>query len=330
MYVAVIVVAAMLLGIGFVLQQQAAEKVPAASFMRLALLTQLLRMPRWLAGVAAMAVGQLLSAWALGHLSLAVSEPLLSTSLIFALLLAGPVSGQLLRRSEILGAVLLICAVAALSATRSLHAPTESFGSFGHWPAAAVIGGIALVLAHLGRRQRGARATLTGVASGLVLGIADALTRQSVQIIDSRGLTGLLTSWQGYAVVAAATVGIWLMQSAFNAGPLHASLPAVTAAEPVAGMLLGVIVFGDVIHVTPWLLALYAASIATMICGVVLVARAPVFRGLRLLHAHQQAAGQGGQQAEPTAQAQPAATALLPPAFPAAERPATETSLPSG
>ncbi len=215
MYVAVIVVAAMLLGIGFVLQQQAAEKVSVACFMRVRLLVELLRMPRWLVGVAAMAVGDVLSAWALGHLALAVSEPLLSTSLIFALLLAGPVSGQVLRRSEIIGAVLLIGAVAALSATRSLRAPSESFGSFSHWPAAAVIAGVAFALVQLGRRRtHGLRATLTGAASGLVLGIADALTRRTVQIIDIHHLPGVLTSWQGYAAIAtsrwpACCLGSW-------------------------------------------------------------------------------------------------------------------------
>ena len=72
------------------------------------------------------------------------------------------------------------------------------------------------------------------------------------------------------------------MQSAFSAGPLHASLPAITAAEPLAGMTLGVLVFGDIVHVTPWLLALQAAGIAAMVAGTVLVARAPMFVKLTL------------------------------------------------
>ena len=38
------------------------------------------------------------------------------------------------------------------------------------------------------------------------------------------------------------------MENSFSAAPLHASLPAITAAEPVAGILLGVVVFGDVIE----------------------------------------------------------------------------------
>jgi drug/metabolite transporter (DMT)-like permease len=61
---------------------------------------------------------------------------------------------------------------------------------------------------------------------------------------------------------------------------LHASLPAITAAEPVAGMLLGVVVFGDVVHLSPGMLALQAAGIVALVAGVILVARAPALSRL--------------------------------------------------
>lgn len=282
-YITVTVVAAMLCGFGFVLQQHAAEQVRSDEFLRLGLIARLMHNRRWLAGIAALIAGDLLSAWTLGHLDLAVTEPLLTTSLIFALILAVPLSGQALRRAEIVGAVLLTAGVAALSATRSVRAPSESFGSFSHWPAAGAIALIAAVLVQLGRRRSdGLRATLTGTASGLIFGIADALTRRSVQILDGHHPAGLLTSWPGYATVLTSIVGLWLMQNAFSVAPLHSSLPAVTAAEPAAGMVLGVLVYGDVIHITPLLLALQAAGITAMVAGVILVARAPVFRELHL------------------------------------------------
>jgi hypothetical protein len=71
------------------------------------------------------------------------------------------------------------------------------------------------------------------------------------------------------------------MQSAFSAAPLHASLPGITAGEPVVGILLGVIVFGDVIRISPGMIAVQAIGIAALLAGVVLVARAPVLGGIR-------------------------------------------------
>ncbi|HEX9065301.1 MAG TPA: DMT family transporter [Streptosporangiaceae bacterium] len=277
------VIAAMLLGAGFVLQQHAAAQVPSDSFLHLRLIAQLLHKRIWLVGIAIMVAGQGLSAWALGHLSLTVSEPLLTTNLIFALLLAAPIYGEVPRRTEIAGALLLSAGVAALSVSRSVRALSESFGSFSHWPAAGLIAAIAALLVIAGRNGPASlRATLTGAGAGLLLGISDALTRRSVEIIDAHGLGALLTTWPGYAVVGTAAVGLWLTQSAFSAGPLHASLPAITGAEPLSGMALGVLVFGDEVHVTPWLLGLQAAGVAAMVGGVILVAQAPVFGQLHL------------------------------------------------
>ena len=284
MYIAVTVIAAMLLGVGFVLQQHAAAKLPA-QFLHLRLIAELLRQRIWLAGVVIMVMGQGMSAWGLGHLSLTLSEPLLATNLIFALLLAAPISGEIPRRTEFVGAVLLCGGVGLLSASRSVRALSESFGSFSHWPAAGAIAAVAAALVVIGRIGPASwRATLTGAAAGLLLGIADALTRRSVEIIDGHGVVTLLTTWPGYAVIGTAAIGLWLVQSAFSVGPLHASLPAITGAEPLAGITLGVLVFGDKVHITTWLLAVQALGIAAMVGGVILVARAPVFGKLHMRH----------------------------------------------
>ena len=283
LYVGITLVAAMLTGSGFVLQQHAAEQVPDAKFLHLGLIARLVRNRRWLAGIAVMTAGYLAQSWTLGHLTLTVSEPLLTTNLIFALLLAVPLSGQALQKTEIVGAVLLTAGVAALSLTRTVKAPSESFGSTSHWPAAAAIALIAVFLVQLGRkRSGGVRATLTGIAAGLMLGIADAFTRRTVQILDGRHPLHLLVHWPGYAAIAASLIGLWLVQNAFNAAPLHKSLPAVTAAEPTAGIILGVVVFGDEVHITPLLVALQLVGVLALVVGVILVARAPVFRDLRL------------------------------------------------
>jgi drug/metabolite transporter (DMT)-like permease len=285
MYIAVTVIAAMLLGTSFTLQQHAAAKLPA-SYLHFRLIAQLLRQKIWLLGIVILVVGEALSAWSLGHLSLTVSEPLLTTSLIFALLLAAPISGEIPHKAELAGAVLLCAGVAALSASRSVRALSVSFGSFSHWPAAAIIAAAAAVLVIAGRNGPASlRATLTGAGGGLLLGIADALTRRSVEIIDAHGIGSLVMTWPGYAVIGTAAIGLWLVESAFAAGPLHASLPAITGAEPLAGITLGVLVFGDIVHVTPWLLALQAAGLAAMVTGVILVARARVFGHLRLQQA---------------------------------------------
>jgi drug/metabolite transporter (DMT)-like permease len=277
-------VAAVLLGIGFVLQQYAAEQEPESRFLSVRIFTDLLGKPRWLLGIGCMVAGYLLSAWAIGHLELTLVEPLLTTYLVWALVLAVPLSRQAVKLTEVAGALVLIGGVTLLSVTRSTRPVGLSFGSFSHWYAAAIIAGIAFAAVRAGQHRRGnVRATLTGLAAGLVFGIQDALTRQTLQTVQgkSHSFTLLFTSWPAYALVGAAIVGIWLMQNAFSAGPLRASLPAIAAGEPVAGIALGIIVFGDRVQISAGMLALQAGGIAALIVGVVAVARSSSFSGLR-------------------------------------------------
>lgn len=276
-------VAAALLGVSFVLQQGAAQRVPSTDFLRLRLVAHLLRQPRWLAGIGTMICGQLLSAWVVGHIILAVSEPLLATNLLVALALAGPMSGQRLKASEIIGAVVLLTGVIALSVAQSVASAEDTVGSPRYWPyGGGAIAVLVIALALAGRRRSGrTRAMLTGTAAGLAFGVQDALTRRTVDALGGlHALAGVLTSWPVYCLVAASVTGLWLMQNAFSIAPLHTSLPAITAAEPVCGMVLGIVVFREKVPASAGMIALQIAGLVTLIAGVVVVARAPALTAL--------------------------------------------------
>src|ERR1035441_7876929 len=196
---------------GFVLQQDAAQQAPTAHFLRLQLIADLFRRPRWLAGLITMVAGQLLSGWVIGHMVLSLAEPLLATNLLFALLLAGPLSGQRVHKSEVAGALILMAGVTALSLARSVRSPAVYVGSTAYWPfAGAAVVFLVLTFAELGRRRSaGQRAILTGISAGLVFGIADALTRRTAQLIVTGHLAVVLTSWPGYSLIAVFLTGIY-------------------------------------------------------------------------------------------------------------------------
>ncbi len=277
-------IAAVLLGAGFVLQQDAAQRVPQSDFLRPRLVADLLRQRRWLAGLGFMIAGMLLSGLVIGHMVLALSEPLLATNLLVALVIAGRVSGQRVQARELVGAVILLGGVSALSVARSVTSVQDSVGSPAYWPyAGAAIAAAAAGFAIAGRRRQGElRGLLTGTAAGLVLGVQDALTRLTVRSLGSvHEVTDLLSSWPAYSLIAVGVIALWLMQSAFNSAPLRASLPGITAAEPVAGIALGVVAFREKVPASPLLIALQVAGLLALVGGVILVARAPALAGLR-------------------------------------------------
>jgi drug/metabolite transporter (DMT)-like permease len=290
------IVAAGLLGAGFVLQQRVAEQAPKGHFLHLRLLADLVCDRRWLAGLFTMVLGQLLSAWVIGHLVLSAAEPLLAANLLFALLLAWPLSGQRLAKSEVVGAITLIAGVAALSLARSVRSAEIAVGSPANWPFAVIAIAVASYgFAALGRRRSGdLRATLTGASAGLVFGLQDALTRRTVQTLEAHQIAEIVASWSGYALLVVGVVALWLMQSAFSAAPLYASLPAITAGEPIAGIAIGIVVFGDRMHTSAGLIAVQAAGFVALITGVILVARGPALTAVRSSHRSRARPGQSG------------------------------------
>jgi drug/metabolite transporter (DMT)-like permease len=91
----------------------------------------------------------------------------------------------------------------------------------------------------------------------------------------SHGLTGLLTDWPVYAMVAAGVLGMFLTQSALNAGRVIAAQPGLTLSDPLISVLWGVIVFHEQVR-EGWYILAAAGSAAVIVAGVVMLARSPL------------------------------------------------------
>ena len=105
------IAAAICLGLGYVLQQRVAARSKESSGHAVRLLLDLMHQRAWWAGIIVMIIGQLLGGLALGLASVAVVEPLLSASLLFAFVIAAFLSNQRVRWHEILGALLVSAAL---------------------------------------------------------------------------------------------------------------------------------------------------------------------------------------------------------------------------
>lgn len=281
------VAAAVLLGLGFTLQQHAAAQAPLTDLLRPRLLLDLIRNPAWLAGIACMIGGQVLGAAALSLADVSRVEPLLATNLLFALAFgrvlyrrgnapSTPRENGRLGWREWTGAFLLAAGVAAFVVAGQPHGGQRTRSIPAHFPALAAIGGIAALLVVLARRRPLAeKAPFLAGAAGLLYGIQDAFTRPLLADLD-HGIAGLLTQWLPYALVVVGLIGLLLAQSAFEAAPLRASLPAINAAEPISGIALGVALYGERLDVSPVNLAAEVAGLVAMVVGVYLVARSPI------------------------------------------------------
>ncbi|WP_372411803.1 DMT family transporter [Streptomyces luteireticuli] len=268
--------AALCLGFGFVLQQNAAQRAPMSDFLSFRLLLDLVRMPRWLAGLGLMVCGMALGAVALGGGEISLVEPLLATNLLFAMALSRWQTKQPLGLSGWGGLWLLAGGVTAFIVAGRPQGGHSVTDPLRHWLIVGLMIGGALVLAAVSKRLRmSAEAATLAVAAGLLYGVQDALTRVSGERYTHGGLATLVVSWQPYAVLALGVTGLVLVQSAFETAPLRMSLPALTAAQPLAGIVCGVGFLGDRLRTSPGALAWQAAGLAAIVVGIVLIGRHP-------------------------------------------------------
>jgi len=112
------------------------------------------------------------------------------------------------------------------------------------------------------------------VAAGATFGLTAALIKGMTETF-SQGLTVLLTSWELYGMIAAGALGMFLVQSAMNAGRLIAAQPGLTLSDPIVSILWGVFVFGERVR-DGWYVALAVVSGLVMTAAVVVLARSPL------------------------------------------------------
>jgi hypothetical protein len=132
----------------------------------------------------------------------------------------------------------------------------------------------ALVLRSRSRPPIGAARTV-GASAGVMFGLQDALTRRTLSVLPHGAVATLFEQWPTYALIVVGACSIFLAQSAFEAGPLPASLPLLTFGEPVTGIAFGAGVYSEHLSLSPASLVAEIVCLAGAAVGVWLVAAAP-------------------------------------------------------
>jgi drug/metabolite transporter (DMT)-like permease len=266
------VAAALMIGIGDVLQQRSAQQVTDKPVGTFALLRRLLRDRRWWAGSLVAGAGFGLQAAALGLGSVVLVQALLVTSLLFALVISTKTSHRKITRRQAIWAMLLAVAVTVVVTVGNPQAGNPR-GSFQTWSVVALVMGPALILCVVGARvfSGSVSALLLGLMSGSLWGLFSVLTKGVVDQLD-HGILALLRMPEVYVWVVLAIAATAWEQSAFRAGPLTASLPAVTVSEPIVGSVLGLTVLGETMSTNNVGLVALGVSVAVMVAATVALA----------------------------------------------------------
>lgn len=209
------------------------------------------RSPWWWGGLLGAMAGYGLQIVALNFGTLLIVQPILVLSLMFTLPLSARMDGRRISKVETTWAFLLTVAVAVLVV---LGRPTSGDP---HPPlkiwllvlgiGVVVVGAILLFAATRGKEMQ---ALLYGAMTGAIMGYLALMSKAVVDTFRLRGVEGLVTGWELYALLALAGIGTAVQQLSFNAGALKNSLPAMTIVEPLVAFSLGYAVLGERFQVT--------------------------------------------------------------------------------
>jgi drug/metabolite transporter (DMT)-like permease len=266
------VAAALMIGIGDVLEQRSAQEVTDKPVGTFALFRRLLRDRRWWTGSLVAAAGFGLQAAALGFGSVVLVQALSVTSLLFALVISAAVDHRRITRWQGIWAVLLAAAVTVVVTVGNPQAGSPR-GSLRTWAIVAAVMGPGLILCVIGARKfpGSVGALLLGVMSGSLWGLFSVLTKGVVDQLG-HGIPALLRTPEVYVWAVLGIGATAWEQSAFRAGPLTASLPAVTVAEPIVGSVLGVTVLGETLQTNNVGLVAIGGSVAVMVAATLALA----------------------------------------------------------
>ncbi|HET9938857.1 MAG TPA: DMT family transporter, partial [Gaiella sp.] len=140
--------------------------------------------------------------------------------------------------------------------------------------AIAVITALSVLLLLLGDRGGlSLKAAVYGTVAGMLFGLSASLTKPTLEYLHD-GVDVLLSHWEGYALALAGVLGFVLQQVSLGTGRLAPSVATVSVANPVVGILLGVLLLDERLSRPAWHVAVAVVGLALALIGAVVISLA--------------------------------------------------------
>ena len=274
MAAALALIAAFLFALAATLQQKGALNLPTISLGDPASLVRLLGQTWWLFGTLALLTGYLFQAGALDRGRLSIIQPLLVTTVIFALPLGYFLTSQHVGRREVIGAIVIIIGL-GLYAYFGDPAGGNTSAPNNEWAIAiGLVVAVSVVLLVLGRGGNlSVTAAAYGTVAGMFFGLSAALTPSTLDDLHESVGT-MLSHWECYALAVAGILGFVLQQVSLGTGRLAPSVATVSVANPVVSIAIGTILLNETLSRPTWHIVVAVIGLALALVGAVVISLA--------------------------------------------------------
>ena len=267
------VTASSLFSVGLVLQGIEARRMPTDDSLRLSMITQLLRRPRWVFGGFVMLAGFGFHVTALAIAPLTVVQPALAAGLLVLLALGVRNQPEQLEKRDLLGVAAIILGIVGLGVTApekssSVAADGSLAVSFGALAAAALIPHALAAANRSGAASSGLLATISAGAGYALTGLTTKLL--SDELGDGDWLAALF--WLGITA-AAATLALVDQTSALQRRNVVEVGPLIYVIPVVVPVLLAPVLVGEAWSDAPAGAVPLLASLAVVCVGAAVLSK---------------------------------------------------------
>jgi drug/metabolite transporter (DMT)-like permease len=260
--------ASALFNVAVAVQALDARTVPHDHSLRISLLRQLARRPRWRLGVALAVLGWPLHAAALLLAPLTAVQPALAAGLLILLLVASRTLGERVGRRDVAGVLAVVAGEAGLAWAAPSRSATHTHGP-GLALALIALGALAL-LPYAYRNRRAAHGLPTVLSAGVAFALSGFVTKL---VSDDLSAHAWLSAWLWANLVAcAALIGVLSENTALQTRPAAQVAPLVFSAQTVLPVLLAPLLAGESWSNTPLSGGAVVVSLLIVVVGVVLLA----------------------------------------------------------
>jgi drug/metabolite transporter (DMT)-like permease len=254
-----------LLAISSLMQHGAASAIPHGETSPLEMMWRLMRSPRWVAAKCLDVLSLVLELLALARGSLVLFQTVMTSGIVIAVIAESRRAKRRLYKREV-GGALAIVAGAGMVGLRQPHGPDAVVSLWGWFLACASATVIVATGLHLARNRIRYLAPMMGVATGVAYSLDVAFLKNATTAYKSDGLGRVaILSFFGY--LAGAIVGNIMIHRAYQRAPLRASLPALTAVQPISALIIALLVLQEHLSRTPLGKTVIFVGVTLVVCG---------------------------------------------------------------
>lgn len=241
--------------------------------LKLAQLGRLLTRPSWVVGTVMLGLAIVCQLAALSFAPLIVVQPLGAIALVITTLLNARISGHKpTKRSvraiiECVGGIFIFVIIAALFASEEPVTDRQLITIL------LILAGVAIVFTALWLWQRHRMTALFYiVAAGVMYGFVATLAKVVISRIQNSNFEWLTLTCLAALLIAAA-VGAYFVQTAYSSGPPDLVIAGLTVIDPIVAILIGLLVLGEAAHAPLWVFIAFGIAGLIAVFGVFELAR---------------------------------------------------------